>query len=124
MKAEPFSSSDLEIEPARLPSPWTHRSRSDVPRELPVAIESAVDVFGLEPRSRSERANRVINFCLAIVALILLAPVLLVVTLSVKLSSPGPILYTQTRVGLDRRRPRGRGDRRAIANRRSRDLGG
>jgi len=124
MKAENLRSDDLDIGPRRIHATWTARVRGDVPRELPVAIDRPVDVFALEPRSRSERANRILNFCLAIAAFILLAPVLVVVALIVKLSSPGPILYTQTRVGLDRRRPRRRGDARLVVDRRNRDLGG
>jgi lipopolysaccharide/colanic/teichoic acid biosynthesis glycosyltransferase len=41
---------------------------------------------------------------LALLALLLLTPVLLLIALAVRLSSPGPVLYTQERVGLDRRR--------------------
>src|ERR671914_110774 len=49
--------------------------------------------------------SRSINFLLALVALILLFPILLLTALLVWLTSPGPILYTQVRVGLDRRIP-------------------
>jgi lipopolysaccharide/colanic/teichoic acid biosynthesis glycosyltransferase len=72
------------------------------------------------PRSRSEIANRVANVVIASVALILLTPVFLIIAIVVKLTSPGPILYTQTRVGIDRR------SRRALAlyDRRARDVGG
>ena len=72
------------------------------------------------PRSRSEIANRVANIVLASVALIVLIPVFLIIAIIVKVTSPGPILYTQTRVGIDRR------SRRALAlyDRRARDVGG
>jgi lipopolysaccharide/colanic/teichoic acid biosynthesis glycosyltransferase len=72
------------------------------------------------PRSRSEIANRVANIVIASVALIVLVPVFLIIAVIVKLTSPGPILYTQTRVGIDRR------SRRALAlyDRRARDVGG
>jgi lipopolysaccharide/colanic/teichoic acid biosynthesis glycosyltransferase len=72
------------------------------------------------PRSRSEIANRVANIVIASVALILLIPVFLIIAIIVKVTSPGPILYTQTRVGIDRR------SRRALAlyDRRARDVGG
>jgi lipopolysaccharide/colanic/teichoic acid biosynthesis glycosyltransferase len=49
-----------------------------------------------------------------LVALILLAPVMLIVALLVKLSSPGPALYRQTRVGVDRRTSSGGNFRRRI----------
>lgn len=72
------------------------------------------------PRARSELANRVVNVVLAVVALLVLSPLLLVVALVVRLTSPGPVLYTQTRVGLDRRWNRAR----AMFDRRTEDLGG
>jgi lipopolysaccharide/colanic/teichoic acid biosynthesis glycosyltransferase len=65
-------------------------------------------------------ANRTLNVLLAAVALVIMSPVLLIVALLVKLTSRGPIFYTQERVGLDRRarapRPQNR--------RRQSDLGG
>jgi lipopolysaccharide/colanic/teichoic acid biosynthesis glycosyltransferase len=50
-----------------------------------------------------DRARRIVNVCAASVALILAAPVMLIIALLVKLTSPGPILFTQARVGMDRR---------------------
>jgi lipopolysaccharide/colanic/teichoic acid biosynthesis glycosyltransferase len=41
---------------------------------------------------------------IAVIALILISPVMLVFAVLVKLTSPGPIFYSQPRVGLDRRR--------------------
>ncbi|HEU5169930.1 MAG TPA: sugar transferase, partial [Gemmatimonadales bacterium] len=61
-----------------------------------------------------------VNLLLALLALLLLAPVMLVVALLVRLTSRGPALYTQTRVGLDRRRGRPFRDN----HRRALDLGG
>jgi lipopolysaccharide/colanic/teichoic acid biosynthesis glycosyltransferase len=55
------------------------------------------------PAERSEKANRVLNVVIAGLALLILAPVCVLVALVVKLTSPGPVFYTQTRVGLDRR---------------------
>ena len=72
------------------------------------------------PRHHSAVATRWLNFVLALLALIVLFPLLLVIALLVRLTSPGPALYTQVRVGLDRRVP-------VDANqnqRRERDLGG
>jgi lipopolysaccharide/colanic/teichoic acid biosynthesis glycosyltransferase len=63
--------------------------------------------------------HRCLNFCLALLALACVLPILLVIALAVKLSSRGPVFYTQERVGLDRRQ---RGD--GINHRRHRDLGG
>ena len=55
--------------------------------------------------SRTQQFNRLLNAGIALVALILLFPVLLIIGVLVWISSPGPILYTQVRVGLDRRLP-------------------
>src|SRR4051794_4128499 len=64
------------------------------------AFADAAEVF---PRARSERLNRGVNLVLGIIGLVLLAPLLLLIAVLVKLTSRGPILYTQTRVGIDRR---------------------
>jgi lipopolysaccharide/colanic/teichoic acid biosynthesis glycosyltransferase len=89
--------------------PGANRRLSDAAR--------AVDVV---PRTRSERINRALNFVLATLALIVLAPIMLLVALAVRLTSPGPILYTQTRVGIDRRSKRAL----ALYDRRTHDTGG
>jgi lipopolysaccharide/colanic/teichoic acid biosynthesis glycosyltransferase len=68
----------------------------------------------------SEGARRALNIVAAALGLILAAPLMLVIALAVRLSSRGPILYAQTRVGLDRR---GGGNDVDISRRRS-NLGG
>jgi lipopolysaccharide/colanic/teichoic acid biosynthesis glycosyltransferase len=65
-------------------------------------------------------ASRGLNLVLALLAVVALFPVFLLVGLVVKLTSRGPVFYTQERVGLDRR-ALGRADQN---RRRSRDLGG
>jgi len=67
-----------------------------------------------------EWLHRFLNVGVAFCALILLAPFVLLIALLIKVSSPGPVFYTQTRVGLDRRAYRG--DRQKT--RREEDLGG
>lgn len=63
------------------------------------------------PAARLERltaptsAQRILNVIMAAVGLVLAAPLLLLIALLVKLTSPGPVLYCQTRVGIDRRTP-------------------
>ena len=69
------------------------------PRHQPRAI----DVPEVIPRQRNEQASRVLNFVIAALALIIASPVLILLAIGVKLTSRGPILYAQTRVGLDRR---------------------
>jgi lipopolysaccharide/colanic/teichoic acid biosynthesis glycosyltransferase len=51
------------------------------------------------------RGTRILNFVVALVALIILSPVLLIIAVLVRLTSRGPVFYTQTRVGMDRREP-------------------
>ncbi|HET9463956.1 MAG TPA: sugar transferase, partial [Gemmatimonadales bacterium] len=53
----------------------------------------------------NSRGNRLLNLVLALAALIVLSPLMLIIALLVRLTSRGPVLYTQTRVGLDRRLP-------------------
>ena len=55
-------------------------------------------------RAQSHNARRALNVAVAIAALVLAAPLMLVIALLVWMTSPGPIFYTQTRVGVDRRR--------------------
>ncbi len=76
----------------------------------------------LEPAhaDRSEMANRAVNFAIAMIALILLAPVMALVAIAVRLSSPGAVFYVQTRVGRDRRRRPAT----AVFDRRQDDIGG
>jgi lipopolysaccharide/colanic/teichoic acid biosynthesis glycosyltransferase len=54
-----------------------------------------------------ELATRVLDIALSILALVLLAPVFLVIALLVKLDSPGPVLFKQVRIGRNRRRDGG-----------------
>ena len=69
------------------------------------------------PHSR-EGARRALNFAVAAIGIVITAPIMLSVAVAVKLSSPGPILYRQQRVGLDMRSSKGETDRRKV------DLGG
>ena len=77
------------------------------PRSLTTAISTPapgpVDEMGVIPAERLEWVTRALNIVIAAVALLLLAPVCVLVAFAVKVSSPGPVFYTQTRVGLDRR---------------------
>jgi lipopolysaccharide/colanic/teichoic acid biosynthesis glycosyltransferase len=75
-----------------------------------------------EPRDRSELASRVLNISLALGALAAVSPLMGIIGVLVKLTSRGPIFYSQTRVGLDRRR--GRPVQPEMQHRRQHDLGG
>ena len=52
---------------------------------------------------RREAWLRTLNVCVALTALVLLAPVFLLIAIAVRRDSRGPVLYRQVRVGLDRR---------------------
>jgi lipopolysaccharide/colanic/teichoic acid biosynthesis glycosyltransferase len=56
---------------------------------------------------RSEALNRLLNFAIALIALTVLAPVMLLIAIVVKCTSRGPVFYVQDRVGVDRRRRAG-----------------
>jgi lipopolysaccharide/colanic/teichoic acid biosynthesis glycosyltransferase len=74
------------------------------------------------PKARSEALSRALNFVLAAIALVLLSPVLVLIAIAVKFTSRGPVFYSQTRIGIDRRWSRN-GDSEADV-RRAHDLGG
>ena len=93
-----------------------HRPRAS---ESLSAVDARPDV---EMRERREWLNRGVNIALAITLLLLLAPILIVVAIAIKATSTGPILYRQTRIGLDRRRRLSTVG--SIYDRRIRDLGG
>ena len=76
-------------------------------------------VQGVVPRERSELASRAVNVAIAFIALVILTPVMLMVAAMVRLTSKGPVFYSQKRVGVDRRWRRRDSD-----DRRSTDHGG
>ena len=67
------------------------------------APEISAEMAAFRPRRRSEMLNRAMNLSLAVLALIIVSPVMLLVAMLIKLTSRGPVLYVQTRVGIDRR---------------------
>src|SRR5437016_535573 len=110
------------------------QNRSTVVRETAAPIELVRDIVQtgfadlqlidasateITPRERSEALGRVVNVVVAAVALVILSPLIALVALAIKLTSRGPVFYSQTRVGLDRR-----SDRRDFDDRRQCDHGG
>jgi sugar transferase (PEP-CTERM system associated) len=55
----------------------------------------------LGPRPQNLLYQRITNVVVAVAGIILSSPLMLLTALAVRLSSPGPVLYRQTRVGLD-----------------------
>lgn len=83
---------------------WRHGS-FDLRAAAP-PFELAADTDELAPTLRepwSERVAQVQDSLLATVGLVLLSPLLLAIALLIALDDPGPPLYTQLRVGQDRR---------------------
>ncbi|MGQ0642259.1 MAG: sugar transferase [Gemmatimonadaceae bacterium] len=112
----PLTGAVLPRRARRTPSEATAAERplvSDIAKE-------DLEITGVVPRSRSESLNRAFNIVLALTGLLISLPILITIGLLIKLASPGPILYAQTRVGLDRRWRRTL----AMHDRRIRDLGG
>jgi len=55
------------------------------------------------PRGRERRLRRLLNTAVAAVALVVASPLLLLIAVLIRLTSRGPVLFRQTRIGLDRR---------------------
>lgn len=45
--------------------------------------------------------KRLFDFCSSLIGLILLMPILILISITIKISSPGPVLFYQNRVGKD-----------------------
>jgi lipopolysaccharide/colanic/teichoic acid biosynthesis glycosyltransferase len=68
--------------------------------DVDVLSAKSVDVT---PRERSETLSRAVNVVVSAVALVVLFPLMVLVAIAIRLTSRGPVFYSQTRVGLDRR---------------------
>src|SRR5256885_869119 len=62
-------------------------------------------VHAARPRARDRERwlRRLLNTCVAALGLVVTSPLLLLIAVMIKLTSRGPVLFTQKRVGLDRR---------------------
>lgn len=88
---------------------------------------TAPDLHGLDTTAvvrhipaRDSWSLRLLNLSVAAIGLLLAAPLMLVIAIAIKLTSPGPVFFTQIRVGIDRRR----GKRSPSGHRRTIDYGG
>ena len=68
----------------------------------------------------TDQKTRALNIAVAFVGLVITAPLMVIIALAVRLTSSGPVLYKQTRIGLDRRAGRGPSNEDSRIN----DLGG
>jgi sugar transferase (PEP-CTERM system associated) len=55
----------------------------------------------LGPQPHNLAYQRISNMVVAVIGIVVAMPIMLLTALAVRLSSPGPVLYRQTRVGLD-----------------------
>lgn len=69
---------------------------------------------------RNHRARRVLNLVVAVIGIIVTIPLWVCIAVAIKLTSRGPVLYTQTRIGIDSRTTEGQRE----DPRRKHDLGG
>ncbi|MFN0097671.1 MAG: sugar transferase [Gemmatimonadaceae bacterium] len=81
------------------------------------STHSASRLTEAHPHER-EGTRRALNVIVATIGLVLTAPLMVVIAIAIKLSSPGPVFYRQLRVGLDKRTSLGGNHRRRV------DLGG
>lgn len=68
----------------------------------------------------SEGPRRVLNVVVALIGILLTLPLWILIAIAIKLTSRGPVIYTQTRVGIDKRSTSNRPD----DPRRRQDIGG
>lgn len=127
--SESLESQNLRRLPERRPRPADLGETAAIPetyrpietvREPEVGRTATIAEPEIVPRDRSERLSRTVNLVLASVALVILSPLFLLIALAIRLTSRGPVLYMQPRVGLDRRWHKTY----AMHNRRVQDLGG
>ena len=55
------------------------------------------------PAADDGRATRILNVAVAAMLLLLTAPLFILIAIAIKITTRGPVFYSQTRVGLDRR---------------------
>ena len=110
---EPLPAPAVAAAPAAPAAPRTPAAARPAVAEVPFEPAAAV-------AASSHPIRRTVNFVLALAGLIVALPLMLVVAILIRLTSRGPVMYTQVRVGLDRR-----GDDPEDTNhRRQADLGG
>ena len=87
----------------------------------PTDFASAAYAPGLSARSwthvdhaQREKARRALNVAVAAIGLVAAAPVMALIAAAIRLTSRGPVIYRQTRVGIDQRRHFGGNHRRLV----------
>jgi len=106
--------------PATLPYRAGPRTRSDRRRAAPMTSRRPLVAPGGRrsgTRWLADLDRRFLNVLVALVAIVATLPLMLIIAVLVRFDSPGPVIYRQSRVGVNRRRRRGLGS----GNRRRQD---
>lgn len=101
VQSEPWTPEPWASEPA-LSTQTSGTRLSAPPRVLtavPLPVRPRLPQRSVVPVTRHSRAIRALDVIVAGTALVLLAPVLLLVALAIKLLDPGPLLFAHKRVG-------------------------
>ena len=105
----------------RYGTPATTHERLETGRGVQATETPAIALVAPEiPAVEEHLGRRLLNVAVATIGIILAAPLMLVLAILVKLTSRGPVIYTQIRVGLDQRTPGVGSDN----HRRTKDIGG
>jgi lipopolysaccharide/colanic/teichoic acid biosynthesis glycosyltransferase len=97
----------------------------DEPRSKTVPVQRALTFESSAGAGSRAWVRRVVNVAAALILLVVAAPLMAFIAVLIKLTSPGPVLYHQPRVGLDRRAQEDRRESgRHGHDRRARDRGG
>ncbi len=105
----PHFRATTSFDPGVLPFPATHQD--------PFVV---ADMAGIVTAKGNDHTTRLLNIAVAAIVLIVAAPLFFLIAVMIRLTSRGPVLYKQTRVGRDRRW----NQKPSHENLRVRDLGG
>lgn len=78
--------------------------RLRVPRIAAVPSPELPEASRARPDAKAEAQRHALNVAVALVLFVILLPVMLLIAAAIRLTSPGPVIYKQIRVGIDRRR--------------------
>lgn len=81
----------------------TSPTEGPFPRHITMEYLLQPTAFSDEPSLPGERIRRALNVLVALIGIVLSLPLMILLAILVKLDSPGPVLYTQPRVGIDQR---------------------
>lgn len=107
--------------PAASPArPEPAHARPDRRRRSSTRVRAIATDPAFAAPHRDDPGRRLLNIVLALAGIAVALPVMVLVAIAIRLTSRGPVLYTQTRVGVDRRRNMINADN----HRRASDIGG